>query len=999
MESFCSDARNGSNPDKMDHSFAERTAEQSQNGALKGSDMASMQPQVDVYDLGVARPDSCRVLVAQQSCDLDSWDHHDGLWFARDHDPIRQWLAEMLDQAEASTADIVVLPELSVPEDCIAPVQSWSARTGAIVVAGSHYYADKRGYVSRCPVVIGGKVHFVEKLVPSPLEVSPVAGQGLQPGKSLAVFKNTAAGDFAVAICSDYLDNDCKAALLERSLDLLCVPAFQSDSAKYHARMNIDCEEETRGIYLLYSNTRCKGYADGRSAIFAVMDRMYLDGLRNGGFTDLNPSTKICELATNQGYAIVQLSLRERRPLLGRTVHSRPNVTLLKVGGSESRAEAFASRIGHRDDRYYRIQELFVPPSEYDRIVQRLNARRLLFLIGDPGIGKTYIAVSLLRNYFDRGYEPMWFSGLEQGERLRQRDLLENYRPRVKEAIYFEDPFGRTVFERRESVARSFGRLLDSLSDVDARVIVTSRREIFEQFLEEVPSFEELRQLAEDLNVVKPSYSIQALLTILDRNGEQALWYADARCRSFVIEQIEQGRIRTPLAIRDFVLSTHELSSYDKLSERLAHRSFEERASLAQEIQSCDPETKIALSLVLLAGAHPLATLAQWFNELGRDISPSRVWSGTAPFLSEIRRQLSFRVEQFGVRYPILRFSHPTYEEALVDSARVDASTTAALEAVARVIACYMPPAAVDAVLRLTTKYCDVGLSLFAAIAPVLRRDATRSDRIRAGLRLLREFRRSDNRQYLDEIQRVLSVFEAAALINEEVDVDSVAQALRFCVQYGESGGSEHGFDWRIEVSKLIDWRGLEDKWRAEARSSRILSQLEWAHRIEGRRVRRFLESLPGTELIARFRSLTPPDRMRLLRLTQGWKMHVSLAAEFGSESLLPRSRRIQTWMLDTSDTRSGVVIDRGAVEAIQRGYNLLPVGIVGTLGDFDRQDVIHVLDESGVTVAAGVSAYSKTEVERIRGRHSRLISSLLGYDYGVAVLPTRSLLLQTGVA
>ena len=168
-------------------------------------------------------------------------------------------------------------------------MQSWSKETGAVVVAGSHYSKTERGYIARSPVVVAGEVYFSEKLVPAPIELSPIAGEGLTPGECVRLFRGTPVGDLAVLICSDYLEQHLRQEILDRKPDFLCVPAFQRDSSAYHQRMSLDCDESPFGVYVLYANMRCEKHGDGRSALFAVMDSLYIDKLVAAGVSDAVP--------------------------------------------------------------------------------------------------------------------------------------------------------------------------------------------------------------------------------------------------------------------------------------------------------------------------------------------------------------------------------------------------------------------------------------------------------------------------------------------------------------------------------------------------------------------------------------------------------------------------------------------------------------------------------------------------------------------------------------
>jgi glutamate 5-kinase len=72
--------------------------------------------------------------------------------------------------------------------------------------------------------------------------------------------------------------------------------------------------------------------------------------------------------------------------------------------------------------------------------------------------------------------------------------------------------------------------------------------------------------------------------------------------------------------------------------------------------------------------------------------------------------------------------------------------------------------------------------------------------------------------------------------------------------------------------------------------------------------------------------------------------------------------------------------IDAGAVGALQRGRSLLPAGVVSVSGNFERGDAVDVADAQGRVVARGLSAYSSADVQRIMGRRSGEIESLVGF-------------------
>jgi glutamate 5-kinase len=77
------------------------------------------------------------------------------------------------------------------------------------------------------------------------------------------------------------------------------------------------------------------------------------------------------------------------------------------------------------------------------------------------------------------------------------------------------------------------------------------------------------------------------------------------------------------------------------------------------------------------------------------------------------------------------------------------------------------------------------------------------------------------------------------------------------------------------------------------------------------------------------------------------------------------------------------VQVDAGARDAlVEGGKSLLPSGIVGVDGRFERGDVVRIKGPEGEEFARGLTNYSLDEVRRIKGCHTRRIESILGHKY-----------------
>ena len=85
----------------------------------------------------------------------------------------------------------------------------------------------------------------------------------------------------------------------------------------------------------------------------------------------------------------------------------------------------FLRKIGYPGSRWYgRIDEVYVPPVEYDDIEETLKNKRIVFITGTQEYGKTYTAIRLMWEFYNKGYTPKWIKGGEEKERVTVRERL-----------------------------------------------------------------------------------------------------------------------------------------------------------------------------------------------------------------------------------------------------------------------------------------------------------------------------------------------------------------------------------------------------------------------------------------------------------------------------------------------------------------------------------------------------------------------------------------------
>jgi len=85
-------------------------------------------------------------------------------------------------------------------------------------------------------------------------------------------------------------------------------------------------------------------------------------------------------------------------------------------------------------------------------------------------------------------------------------------------------------------------------------------------------------------------------------------------------------------------------------------------------------------------------------------------------------------------------------------------------------------------------------------------------------------------------------------------------------------------------------------------------------------------------------------------------------------------------WIAGSLEPKGTLTIDAGAVAALRRGNSLLPVGVVRVEGSFARGDAVVVRGPDGAEIGRGLCAYDAEDAQRIRGRASADIASLLGF-------------------
>jgi glutamate 5-kinase len=85
-------------------------------------------------------------------------------------------------------------------------------------------------------------------------------------------------------------------------------------------------------------------------------------------------------------------------------------------------------------------------------------------------------------------------------------------------------------------------------------------------------------------------------------------------------------------------------------------------------------------------------------------------------------------------------------------------------------------------------------------------------------------------------------------------------------------------------------------------------------------------------------------------------------------------------WIAGSLEPKGVLTIDAGAVAALRSGRSLLPAGVIRIDGTFARGDAVVIRGPDGAEIGRGLVAYDAEDADKIKGRSSADILSILGF-------------------
>lgn len=91
----------------------------------------------------------------------------------------------------------------------------------------------------------------------------------------------------------------------------------------------------------------------------------------------------------------------------------------------------------------------------------------------------------------------------------------------------------------------------------------------------------------------------------------------------------------------------------------------------------------------------------------------------------------------------------------------------------------------------------------------------------------------------------------------------------------------------------------------------------------------------------------------------------------------------VKKWIAHSEGfTKGELHINEGAKEVLlgNKAVSLLPIGVTKIIGNFENDDIVRIIDESGKQIGIGRTAYSSEKAKEIIGKNNR--KAIIHYDY-----------------
>ena len=324
----------------------------------------------------------------------------------------------------------------------------------------------------------------------------------------------------------------------------------------------------------------------------------------------------------------------------------------------------FLKYIGTTGLWYEPIEELYVKPLEYNKILDILEKEKVVLITGSPGCGKTYTAIYLLLEHYGKNYDPIHLRLIKKINTNTEtpENKIENVLKRLdsdeKLIVYLEDPFGKEKFEdiseelklKIEELIRRFKNQKKSY------LLLSSREEILSETKENGYDIE-TKKVSLNLN---KSYDYNMRKEILENCStfHECLWVKNDQLRNLIFESLKNiKKFPTPLNIWVFTESTKLEMDKTELLKQIKICSKPIPWWFANIIKKYDePNFMYFLSFPFITEFFKIDYVKGWYKEvLAKNVSNTEDYE-----FEEMQR-----IFEDKINVKDLSFSHPSYSEAI----------------------------------------------------------------------------------------------------------------------------------------------------------------------------------------------------------------------------------------------------------------------------------------------------------------------------------------------
>jgi hypothetical protein len=316
---------------------------------------------------------------------------------------------------------------------------------------------------------------------------------------------------------------------------------------------------------------------------------------------------------------------------------------------------------GFDEDKIWnsRIDDLYVPPRELDKIKATLEKRKIVFIVGTKEYGKTYTAMKLLWEYFcDKGYMPKY---IKEDEKDRIKDLEKELEP--NHIIYLEDPFGKERYVKDDNLEYSISNMIQNIEGYDnVYMVITSREDIRKEF--HPLGGTDTGAIEVKLGLENGSYDLGRRQTMLLKwaKATNCKWLRDESIKNTILRYFEnEEKLPTPLSIKDFVIDRTVKNSTDKdfLLKKIDFHSRATADRFAQEIWFMSTDRILFLAFPLILSTFDIKFIEKKYQELIQWLKNDLNIKVIADFWDALDW---FRHDKINVlNNDEISFSHPSY--------------------------------------------------------------------------------------------------------------------------------------------------------------------------------------------------------------------------------------------------------------------------------------------------------------------------------------------------